>query len=250
MNAELAALQTQGSATIAPGRQLAKALTVDAWKLVKRTQRTGKQARSDCRGETLAAPAQGGAAAAPKTRAPTAAHQRLVGAHFKEGVSWTVIYVEWSNEHPEMVDWYFDVDMAAETDLSESDIDELRKAGKLLALLRFRLLRKYALESGTHKNRAINQLIPAQIIDAILPEKKTSPKSAFFDTGNADGGIFSVFPFFQPTKYAKAQKMGLDPFEISTFLSAGATKSRNRNRVICFQSTRNEGVLVVLQKWR
>jgi uncharacterized protein YfkK (UPF0435 family) len=35
--------------------------------------------------------------------------------------------VEWSVEYSEMVVWYYDVDMAAEADLTDDDLDQFRK---------------------------------------------------------------------------------------------------------------------------
>ena len=73
-----------------------------------------------------------GVPAAGQSRTPSAAQQQLVGEEFEEeGVSWKVLHVGWSEKLEEMVVWYYDVDMAAEAELTDDELDALRKAGEL-----------------------------------------------------------------------------------------------------------------------
>jgi hypothetical protein len=71
-----------------------------------------------------------GVPAARQSRTPSTAQQQLVGEEFEEGgVSWKVLTVEWSGQLEAMVVWYYDVDRAAEAELTDDDLDALRKEG-------------------------------------------------------------------------------------------------------------------------
>jgi hypothetical protein len=88
------------------------------------------------------APSAASAEAAPPTaagkrpRAPAHDEEALVGVAFEEdGVDWKVLTVEWDANLEEVVVWYYDVDMAADGDLDEEEMNLSRTEGLDLAPL-------------------------------------------------------------------------------------------------------------------
>lgn len=64
------------------------------------------------------------------------ARATLVGVAFEEdGVDWMVLAVEWDTDLEEVVVWYYDVDMAADEDLDEEEMNLARTEGLDLAPL-------------------------------------------------------------------------------------------------------------------
>ena len=65
-----------------------------------------------------------------RPRGPTAAQAALEGEVFEEdGVDWKVLAVVWDADEEEVVVWYYDVEMAADGDLSEDEMDLARTEG-------------------------------------------------------------------------------------------------------------------------
>ena len=63
-------------------------------------------------------------------RNPTAALASIVGEDFEEeGVDWRVLAVEWDAGLEAVVVWYYDVDMAADANLTEDDMHLARTEG-------------------------------------------------------------------------------------------------------------------------
>ena len=88
------------------------------------------------------APSAASAEAAPPTaagkrpRAPAHDEEALVGVAFEEGgVDWKALTAEWDTELEEVVVWYYDVDMAADGDLDEEEMNLARTEGLDLAPL-------------------------------------------------------------------------------------------------------------------
>ena len=89
-----------------------------------------------------AAPSAASAEAAPPTaagkrpRAPAHDEEALVGVAFEEGgVDWKALTAEWDTDLEEVAVWYCDVDMAADGDLDEEEMDLARTEGLDLAPL-------------------------------------------------------------------------------------------------------------------
>ena len=53
----------------------------------------------------------------------------------EDGVDWKVLTAEWDTELEEVVVWYYDVDMAADGDLDEEEMNLARTEGLDLAPL-------------------------------------------------------------------------------------------------------------------
>jgi hypothetical protein len=104
-----------------------------SFKAPRRRRATAPSAASAAAAAAAAAPPT---AAGKRPRAPAHDEAALVGVAFEEdGVDWMVLAVEWDTDLEEVVVWYYDVDMAADEDLDEEEMNLARTEGLDLAPL-------------------------------------------------------------------------------------------------------------------
>ena len=110
------------------------------------------EARRPVRVDKAKAPRPAAAAAGKRAREPNAGELALVGAEFVEGfISWKVVGVGWSETVEEVVVWYYDVEMAAELDITEEDCELACKNGIGLAPLEYSSIKEMRVASA-HPN--------------------------------------------------------------------------------------------------